>query len=371
MKTKLHPHASSRYVGLTWRKSKRKWEAKIKIKGKAHYLGYFDDEADGARAYDAVVIDQKLDRLLNFPSASGAAGHRTTKKGRTSRHRGVCWNKSKKKWEAKVRVDDKQKSLGYFADEDDAGRAYDAAVRKHYPSEKPNGWKHFNFSADGKVEASTLPWKLQPYLHEWAKTYRNSFGEKEDAAKVAATAADDDGDGEAVSTPARVCGDSRSAALAHADIDARSAGGCSFFFLFLLFHLLILSHSAPLPVVVTAHDAAIREKKKKQVGWTGCNCPGDDDVADYSGAPDALGAVSGAEESGDEVHMEEEEEEEADDGEDMAPLRKRARRADAGAAVSPAKEVAAASASSAAGVSALLYTVTFYANLAHSLTRSP
>jgi hypothetical protein len=48
-------------------------------------------------------------------------------------------------------VDGKNKSLGTFVDEDDAGRAYDAYIRKHYPDERPKGWKRFNFpSADGK-----------------------------------------------------------------------------------------------------------------------------------------------------------------------------------------------------------------------------
>ena len=57
----------------------------------------------------------------------------------------------KKKWEARIRVDGKNKHLGSFVDEDDAGRAYDAAIRKHYPDEQPKGWKRFNFpSADGE-----------------------------------------------------------------------------------------------------------------------------------------------------------------------------------------------------------------------------
>jgi hypothetical protein len=44
------------------------------------------------------VIANKINKDLNFPSAPSAAGHMTTKKGRTSRHRGVCWDKKGKKW---------------------------------------------------------------------------------------------------------------------------------------------------------------------------------------------------------------------------------------------------------------------------------
>jgi hypothetical protein len=97
------------------------------------------------------VIANKINTDLNFPSASGAAGHMTTKQGRTSSHRGVSWNKSRKKWEAAIRVDGKRKYLGRFVDEDDAGRAYDASIRKHFPVERPHKWKRFNFpSADGE-----------------------------------------------------------------------------------------------------------------------------------------------------------------------------------------------------------------------------
>jgi hypothetical protein len=61
--------------------------------GKKKHIGYYDDETAAAWAFDAYVIANKINADLNFPSAPGAAGHRTTKKGRTSRHRGVCWLK--------------------------------------------------------------------------------------------------------------------------------------------------------------------------------------------------------------------------------------------------------------------------------------
>ena len=107
-----------------------------------------DHLADAATS--SCTIEHEINKDLNFPSAPGAAGHRTTKKG-TSRHRGVCWNKSPKKWVAQIRVDGKVKYLGSFVDEDDAARAYDAYIRKHYPDKRPHGWKRFNFpSADGE-----------------------------------------------------------------------------------------------------------------------------------------------------------------------------------------------------------------------------
>jgi hypothetical protein len=63
----------------------------------------------------------------------------------------VSWNKRTKKWQATIGLDGKNKHLGVFVDEDDAGRAYDAAIRKDYPVERPQRWKRFNFpSADGE-----------------------------------------------------------------------------------------------------------------------------------------------------------------------------------------------------------------------------
>jgi hypothetical protein len=145
----------SRFVGVSWHKQNKKWQVYTTDKGKKKFLGNYDDETAAARAFDAYVIANKINTDLNFPSAPGAAGHMTTKKGRSSRHRGVCWNKSSKKWMARIYVDGKNKSLGCFVDEDDAGRAYDAYIRKHYPDEQPKGWKRFNFpSADGEEDSA-------------------------------------------------------------------------------------------------------------------------------------------------------------------------------------------------------------------------
>jgi hypothetical protein len=141
----------SRFVGVSWNKQDKKWKVQVTDKGKNKFIGYYDDETAAARAFDAYAIAKKINTDLNFPSAPGAAGHRTTKKGRTSSHHGVFWLKTRKKWQANIRVDGKQKYLGRFVDEDDAGRAYDAAIRRHYPDVRPHGWKRFNVpSADGE-----------------------------------------------------------------------------------------------------------------------------------------------------------------------------------------------------------------------------
>jgi hypothetical protein len=75
----------SRYVGVCWHKREQKWAAKIKVHNVSQHLGFFLDEADGARAYDAAVAAQNLHRAFNFPDdteaerAAGAADRATAK----------------------------------------------------------------------------------------------------------------------------------------------------------------------------------------------------------------------------------------------------------------------------------------------------
>lgn len=50
----------------------------------------------------------------------------------TSKYKGVCWYRRERKWRARIRVNRKLISLGYFASETDAALAYNRAARKHF-----------------------------------------------------------------------------------------------------------------------------------------------------------------------------------------------------------------------------------------------
>lgn len=89
---------------------------------------------------DGLEVDHKngdgLDnRRLNLRSAThaqntanrGKSGFRAGKPT-SSPLKGVSWHKQAKKWQALITVRGKRSSLGLFADEVDAGRAYDAAA---------------------------------------------------------------------------------------------------------------------------------------------------------------------------------------------------------------------------------------------------
>ena len=110
----------------------QKWKAEIYFDGKSKTIGSYVDETEAARAYDATVRAQSLDKPLNFPDdLSTAPGVYVPKKKRvaSSRFRGVSWDKTKQKWKAQIYFDGKSKNIGSYDDETEAARAYDATVR--------------------------------------------------------------------------------------------------------------------------------------------------------------------------------------------------------------------------------------------------
>lgn len=50
----------------------------------------------------------------------------------SSRFKGVCWHKGRSRWRASIVVNYKNITIGQFADELEAARAYDRAAREHF-----------------------------------------------------------------------------------------------------------------------------------------------------------------------------------------------------------------------------------------------
>ena len=125
--------ASSRFRGVSWVKREQKWTAQVTIDGKTKHIGSYDDETEAARAYDATVRAQSLDKPLNFPddlsTAPGVYVPKKKKRVASSRFRGVSWDKTNQKWTATIKIDGKSKTIGSYDDETEAARAYDATVR--------------------------------------------------------------------------------------------------------------------------------------------------------------------------------------------------------------------------------------------------
>ncbi len=52
--------------------------------------------------------------------------------GSTSRYKGVCWHKKRKKWSATIQFNKKSYHLGYFEDEIKAAKAYDKQAAEYF-----------------------------------------------------------------------------------------------------------------------------------------------------------------------------------------------------------------------------------------------
>ena len=76
---------------MCWDKTKQKWKAQIYIDGKSKTIGIYDDETEAARAYDATVRAQSLDKPLNFPDDLSTAPGVYVPKKEASRIVEISW----------------------------------------------------------------------------------------------------------------------------------------------------------------------------------------------------------------------------------------------------------------------------------------
>lgn len=94
----------------------------------AHHLNWFMHYNEIPTMLDHINGDKKDNRIENLRKCNYSQNNRNRKsaKGSSSKFLGVSWNKKSKKWAAKTRINGKCVHLGYYHNEDDAGRAYDS-----------------------------------------------------------------------------------------------------------------------------------------------------------------------------------------------------------------------------------------------------
>jgi hypothetical protein len=119
----------------------KRWQATICYDNKQHYLGSFDTKQEAALAYDREARQCGKDKPLNYESIKAAeeaavqaqAEHTLThpqqpKPRPPSGFYGV--RASRKRWQARLRYDGKQHTLGSFDTKQEAALAYDRKARQ-------------------------------------------------------------------------------------------------------------------------------------------------------------------------------------------------------------------------------------------------
>jgi len=124
---------SSQYKGVFWSKEKKLWLSLIKIKGKSNHLGYFNTEIDAAIAYNenAKTLFGEYARLNDVPENKMWWEKRIFIRGNSTGFRGVTEQRPGK-YQARITVDNKRLSLGYYTTAIEAAKAYNKAALKYH-----------------------------------------------------------------------------------------------------------------------------------------------------------------------------------------------------------------------------------------------
>ena len=111
---------SSKFFGVGWHKRNQKWRASIKHNGRQVELGAnFDTEIAAAKAVDVWLRNNGRAAEANFDESGSYVPRVATK---SSKYRGVSWDKIYSQWRASIKVAGEMVNLGYFDDEQEAAR---------------------------------------------------------------------------------------------------------------------------------------------------------------------------------------------------------------------------------------------------------
>jgi hypothetical protein len=140
------PRPASGFYGVS--ATGKRWIAQLNYDNKQHHLGSFDTKQEAALTYDREARQRGKDKLLNYESIKAAeeaavqaqaeyflvypkkpcAGPKKPKPRPASGFYGVTTNG--KRWQAQIRYDSKNHSLGTFDTRQEAALAYDREARQ-------------------------------------------------------------------------------------------------------------------------------------------------------------------------------------------------------------------------------------------------
>ncbi len=94
-------------------------------------MAFLNHKPDGIKiVVDHVDNNKSNNRLENLQLISHRQNTSKDKKGGSSEHIGVCWDKANSKWVSYILINGKQKHLGRFSNEIEAAKAYQLALNK-------------------------------------------------------------------------------------------------------------------------------------------------------------------------------------------------------------------------------------------------
>lgn len=102
-----HIPSSSRFTGVSL--DKKRWRAAIVINGIDVRLGSFDNELEASKYYENAVIALQNGTEINIKPPNYS-----------SKHKGVCWNKSKNRWVSTIFIRGRSKHIGNYLTEEEA-----------------------------------------------------------------------------------------------------------------------------------------------------------------------------------------------------------------------------------------------------------
>lgn len=92
--------------------------------------GYYPIEIDHI---NRVRSDNRIENLREATSHSNNLGNQSKQvRAKTSRYKGVCWDKNRNLWAAGIKYEGKRYNLGRYLNEEEAAEAYDIASRNFF-----------------------------------------------------------------------------------------------------------------------------------------------------------------------------------------------------------------------------------------------